>query len=176
MFCWHLFRDEFNLVVKRVDEEFAFVGVGRTRPRTFYQSPRKKTPVPYTRSRVNPTARPCRYGEEKHFLPFTVFILQTVPPAESILRIKGEIRICGRKKTAWLGHYIKISAQRIQEQRSSWTDQFQNYESISGIHITRREVQTSRSATSEDVFNSRSLSPTAYKNKYPRKRKRCQGT
>jgi hypothetical protein len=34
--------------------------------------------------------RKCRYGKEKNFLPLTVFILQTIQPAESIRRIREE--------------------------------------------------------------------------------------
>jgi hypothetical protein len=38
-----------------------------------------------------------RYEGKKNFLPITVFIPHTVPPAESARRIKEEVEICGWK-------------------------------------------------------------------------------
>jgi hypothetical protein len=42
----------------------------------------------------DPMDRPNRYGEEKNFLPLTVFLAKKLPPAESIGRIKEEFGIC----------------------------------------------------------------------------------
>jgi len=47
-------------------------------------------PMPYRRSWVSSIAPKQWYGEEKNFLPLTVFIHQTFPPADSIGRIKEE--------------------------------------------------------------------------------------
>jgi hypothetical protein len=64
---------------------------------------RKRNTVHCTGSWMSPMPRPHSYGEEKFLFPPVVFILRTVPPAESIGRISEEFWICGSKQTVCIG-------------------------------------------------------------------------
>jgi len=58
----------------------------------------KKNVCVLNKKLAKPTTLLYRYGKEKNFFPLTVFILQTVPPADPIGKIKG-FRNCGWKQT-----------------------------------------------------------------------------
>jgi len=66
-------------------------------------------------------ARPYSYGEEKHFLPLTVFISQTVPPAQTSGRIKDEFEICGWKQTV-----CNRALEQHQRAKNAWTTEYIN--------------------------------------------------
>ena len=80
-------------------------------------------------------------------------------------------------KQPTLGHYTSISVQRMHEQRNKLTGHLRNYEWISANPAHRTEIQTAKSKTSVHVYLATvCFSATAFKTKYPRKRKRGQGT
>jgi hypothetical protein len=125
---------------------------------------------------AKPMAWLYMYGEEKNFLPLTVFILQTAQPAESIGKIKGDFRTCGWKQTAC----IRI-LQQHQRAKHARTAKYVN-RPLAELWInlensdTQNEIQTANSTTSEDFcLTVVSFSLTAYRNKYTGKRKRGQG-
>jgi len=71
-----------------------------------------------------------------------------------------------------LGHYTNISVQTIYEQRNTLNSHLRNYESISGIPINKRKIQTTESTKSVHVcLIVVSFSPTACNTKYPEKGK-----
>jgi hypothetical protein len=75
----------------------------------------------------------------------------------------------GNKRHA-LGQYTNISVQILYEQRNILHGHIRNYESISGIQIDKREIQTADSTASVDVcLTVVSYTPTAYNTKYPEK-------
>jgi hypothetical protein len=87
------------------------------------------------------------------FLPLTVFILRTFPPAESTGRKKKNSESVGRNIRSGLGHCTNISVQIMHEKRNNLAGYFGNYESISGIPTHRTEIQTAKYDFRRRLFN-----------------------
>jgi hypothetical protein len=102
---------------------------------------------------VCPLQRKERYGEEKHFLPHTVFLRKNVRPAYSLGKINEEFWNCWRKQCGYVWTLEEEQHAMNGLKRNSLTGHIRNYESFSAIPSQRKETQTIKHNVRRCLFN-----------------------